>query len=645
MPPLYTFPPKSQASDRLVADHKVASDDPVLPRLLDIYIPSAEHSPHQSIHDLSRLALSPNILADAVDAERNQPTLKSFSTFGQENRDNPLQTSHGWKALKKVGQQVGVVAVSYEDDALAYNRRVHQFGLGHVWVCTATMTGCPMSMTDGAAKLLAAHLGDADGDQPGFQCMVQETYRRLVSREPAEAWTAGQWMTERTGGSDVSGTETMARRLTEKELAADTAAGRHLDANNLPLGPWLIDGFKWFSSATDSDVALMLARTEKGIGLFLAPLRRARRTTLTSMEESTQSQMNGIRIHRLKEKIGTKSLPTAELELKNVRAWLIGQEGKGVKEISTILNLTRLHTAASSVGSWARGLQICRAYSRARQVRGGLLQDNPQHLHWMANNVVNYVAAAHFSFFGVAMLGALEQDWHHVIEPTHSARLIPNDKGSLSIILRLLTPVIKAQVSVSTVHALREHMECLGGVGYCENNEDGGVFNISRVFRDILVNPIWEGTVSVMAEDVVRVLCDDRLGDGRVLQNIFAPWVRQVQANYQSLFVAESAAVESLLKEVIAIEGQLEQQELLFRGRDLLWYFEAITCGILLLFDASIDQDDVATAIAQRWIKSKTSPHVAIQDVNLAWRSESALDRNIFLGKSSHGSAGDYSKL
>jgi alkylation response protein AidB-like acyl-CoA dehydrogenase len=302
-------------------------------------------------------------------------------------------------------------------------------------------------------------------------------------------------MTERTGGSDVSGTETVAQRLSSEEIRQEAEAGQDKDAIGMPLGPWKIDGFKWFSSATDSEMAVLLARTSTGgLSAFYIPMRRRTGRTIPSINgvdpETHGTELNGIRIQRLKNKLGTKSLPTAELELKGARGWLIGEEGRGVKEISAILNITRLTTAAGSAANWARGLAICRAYSKVRKVRGGLLQDNPQHLLWMADETVKYYAGTHFAFFGVALQGTMEQDWEEMVRGTRAENLIPADKGVVSALMRLLTPVMKAQVSVASVDGLRNCMECLGGVGYCENNEDGGLMNIAKIYRDNLVNPV-----------------------------------------------------------------------------------------------------------------------------------------------------------
>lgn len=149
-------------------------------------------------------------------------------------------------------------------------------------------------------------------------------------------------MTERTGGSDVSMTETQASLITAEQLARDTETfGRQTDVTGAPLGPWNINGFKWFSSATDADCVVLLAQTPRGLSAFYAPMRRFK-TMPNGREEEV---MNGVRISRLKNKLGTKGLPTAELEIVSMRAWLLGVEGRGVKEVSAILNATRLWTA------------------------------------------------------------------------------------------------------------------------------------------------------------------------------------------------------------------------------------------------------------------------------------------------------------
>ncbi|KAF2002429.1 hypothetical protein P154DRAFT_138851 [Amniculicola lignicola CBS 123094] len=637
VPPQFTNP----ANALLTQDSIHSSDDKVLARILALYLPP--HVPHVTshIHRVARIALDPSVLVHCVDAESNHPILRPLTTFGEENRTDPLWTTAGWKALKDIGIKEGVVAVAYENNNRSWNRRIHEFALGHLWTCTSTMTTCPMSMTDGAATLLSRHLGEDDGAQPGRKEVFGKAYARLTSRDPKVAWTSGQWMTERTGGSDVSGTETVARRLSSDELAQRGAKGDDKDAIGMPLGPWSINGFKWFSSATDSGMTVLLARTPKGLSAFYAPMRRRVITPNASLSgvenDQVQTELNGVRIQRLKNKLGTKSLPTAELELKGMRAWLIGIEGQGVKEISTILNITRLSTAAGSAGGWSRGLAICRAYSKVRKVRGALLQENPQHMKWMANETVKYWAAAHFAFIGVALQGAVEQDWDDMVKGTRAEALIPKDRREVMDLLRLLTPVMKAQVSVAAVQGLRECMECLGGVGYCENNEDGGLMNIAKVFRDNLVNPIWEGTVSVMAEDVVRVLIDKRLGRGDILNNLFVPWIQGILGSCKS-FEEEVSIIKVHLKELKKLAQGASKDDLLYCGRELLERIEVIVCSTLLIYDASMHEDGIARAISRRWVRSKASQQP--QKLGVSQRGEEALlDKLIFLGKGPLGKA------
>jgi alkylation response protein AidB-like acyl-CoA dehydrogenase len=638
LPPQFTDP--SSLPDALHGRHSSsieASDDKVVARILNLYLPQDATEATKRVHHLARLSLHPSMLKYATDAETNHPVLRPLSTFGAENKNDPLWTTTGWQKLKENGYREGLVSVAYDKSQSSFNRRVGQFVGGHVWGPTGTMTACPQSMTDGAATLLDKHKNDGDGDQPGRSEVLQEAYRRVCSRDPDVAWTSGQWMTERSGGSDVSGTETLARRMTSQELFKAAKNGRDRDAVGMQLGPWEIDGFKWFSSATDSEMAVLLARTDKGgLSAFYMSMRRrvggqSSQCDTLNEELPPLTELNGVRIQRLKNKLGTKSLPTAELELKGARGWLIGTEGQGVKEISAILNITRLYTAAGSVGSWGRGLAISRAYSKVRKVRGGLLQDNPAHLAWMAEETVKYWASAHFTYLGVALQGALEQDWNQMVGNTKSAQLIPSDKSTVAALLRLLLPAMKAQVSVASVDGLRQCMECLGGVGYCENNEDGGVMNIAKIYRDNLVNPIWEGTVSVMAEDAVRVLTDKRLGNGDILNNIFNTWVRNVLSRCAPIFQNEVLVVEERLEALNDLVHNALREELLYRGREILQHLEVIVSSAVLMYDVQANPDAVAQEIAIRWIRLKAlSPQKHTRPRE--WKDLLSMDKRIFLG-------------
>lgn len=186
-------------------------------------------------------------------------------------------------------------------------------------------TTCPLAMTDGVARCLELH---------GPKHIVDLSLPRLIAREPSALWTSGQWMTERSGGSDVSATETRA----------------YPDSD----GTWTVKGFKWFSSATDSNITLLLAKTPRSprVSLFWARVK------------DENGELNGVRIIRLKDKFGTKSIPTAELELTGMKgAVMIGTEGNGVKAISEVLNITRLHCAFSNISAMKRAFAIVTVFS------------------------------------------------------------------------------------------------------------------------------------------------------------------------------------------------------------------------------------------------------------------------------------------
>ncbi|KIW15584.1 hypothetical protein PV08_05632 [Exophiala spinifera] len=615
------------------------SDDPTLPRILSLYLPTPtprEVSKH--LHDFSRLVLSPSTLSHTVDCETDQPTLHPLTTFGEENKTSPLRTSEGWRALKQIQTKAGVVGHGYAHASIhaPFNRRINQFATLQLWDGSAALATCPIAMTDGAAVLLRRHLHDEPDDSQPFRADVfLESYRRLISLDPSYAWTSGQWMTERTGGSDVSGTETVARRMTPQELESDAAASRDQDAHGLPLGPWTVSGYKWFSSATDADMTILLAQTDKGLSAFYAPLRR--RVGRGQAHHHTDTEMNGVRPIRLKSKLGTKGLPTAELEVANMRAYLIGQEGQGVREISSILNITRLHTARGGAGYLGRGLAVSRAYTRVRRVRGGLLSDNPQHLAWMADETVKYAAGSHLVFLGVALLGSSEQGHDAVTRGTPAGALLPRDKESADTLLRIITPVMKSQVTMNSVSGLRACMECLGGVGYCENNEDGGVLNVARLFRDSVVGTIWEGTTSVMAEDVLRVIKNPKDKERRrrrdVLDAVFGAWTRAVLAAVEQVFALQCRAVLNRYDALKEMVDRLSVGELLRRGRDVLDHIEAVACSCLLMFDACRDGDEVANAIAKTWVRSKALPaDAAALEEPADWMKAVDLDRKIFLG-------------
>ena len=467
---LPTVPPQYSAQHVSGLD-SLACDDLALLDVLQLYLPKPLPSNiDESLHNFARTCLDSDTLRLSVDCETNHPTLHPLTTFGEVNRVNALHTSEGWRGMKDIQTRAGIVGYGYRDtpaNSQPYNRRMHQFALAHLWSASCASVSCPAAMSDGAAMLLSRRLAASDSsvaagqDNQALETVLRESYRRLTSFEPSDAWTSGQWMTERPGGSDVSRTETVAHLASSSELESDRKAhgGLDIDAIGQSIGPYIIDGFKWFSSATDADMAILLAQTSNGLSAFYAPLQRTLRNGSSVPAGKAEQVMNGVRISRLKNKLGTKGPPTAELEIKGMRAWLLGEEGRGVREISAILNCTRLWTACGSVGGWGRGLAVTRAYAKVRKIKGEqILAENAQHIHWLAQESVKYRGCVHLAFLGVALLGILESGWETSARSTAAAVYLPDTSETAAAALRLLTPVMKAQCSLWATWGMRECM-------------------------------------------------------------------------------------------------------------------------------------------------------------------------------------------
>ena len=266
---------------------------------------------------------------------------------------------------------------------------------------------------------------------------------------PENFWTSGQWMTEQTGGSDVSGTSTYAK----------------LGAN----GSYELFGTKWFTSATNSQMALTLAKIEGEPGLSLFYLETAN---------------NHILINRLKAKLGTFALPTAELSLNGSKAQLIGKANEGVKRIASVLNITRIYNSICALGHMRRSIDLATGYATQRKAFGQLIINHPLHKKTLQDLEDEFAKCFKLTFFVVELLGKEETN---VATETEKK------------LLRALTPIVKLYTGKKCLKIASEALECFGGAGYIENT------GIPRLLRDAQVFSIWEGTTNVLALDFLRV--------------------------------------------------------------------------------------------------------------------------------------------
>jgi alkylation response protein AidB-like acyl-CoA dehydrogenase len=386
----------------------------------------------------------------------NEPELIQWDAWG--NRIDRIEVSPLWREAQVLAAKHGMVAAGYEDRFGAHNR-THQFAIVHVLGPSLDVYSCPLAMTDGAARTLLAS---------GNQELIERYVPLLVTRDPKKMWTSGQWMTERTGGSDVSRSETVAKK------DGDT---------------WRLYGTKWFTSATTSEMALTLARPEgngegsRGLALFLVELRDA------------NGRLRNISVNRLKDKLGTRKVPTAELELAGTPAIMVGPANDGVRQITPMLSVTRTWNAVSAVSAMRRGLALAKDYARRRSAFGALLVDKPLHADTLASLEAEYSAAFCLAFRSAALIGALEHG-----ASDHEERLS-----------RALVPIAKLTTGKQAVAVTSEAIEACGGAGYVEDT------GLPRILADAQVLPIWEGTTNVLSLDTLRAL-----GKGGALEAIRA---------------------------------------------------------------------------------------------------------------------------
>lgn len=383
----------------------------------------------------------------------NEPVHTTWDPWG--NRIDHVEVTEVWKRAQVICAEHGLVAAGYDSELGAY-ARIHQHVLNYVVQASLDTYNCPLAMTDGAARTLL---------DSGNQALIDHALPRLLSRDPARMWTSGQWMTERIGGSDVGQTETVARRDGET---------------------WRLHGTKWFTSATTADMALTLARPEgnppggRGLAMFYLELR------------DEQGRLRNIHINRLKDKFGTRKLPTAELTLDGVAAIPVAGLENGVRNITPMLNITRTWNAVAAVLDMRRAVALARDYADKRQAFGALLIDKPLHVDTMADMVAETQGGFLLAFRVVELLGRIERG-----EASESEQ-------SLS---RLLTPIAKLTTGKQAVTVTSEALESFGGAGYV--NDTG----LPRLLADAQVLPIWEGTTNVLSLDALRALKQERVWD------------------------------------------------------------------------------------------------------------------------------------
>lgn len=507
--------------------------------LIDIQ-PELHHLGQRVIEDIYQLG---------QEAETCPPKHIPYDAWGK--RIDKIEVSRAWKELDKISAQEQLINIGYERRHGAFSR-IHQFAKLYLFHPSSAIYTCPLAMTDGAARALELY-----ADEP----LKKHALPHLIASDPAQFWTSGQWMTERTGGSDVSGTATIAKP----------------DGSN-----FLLNGDKWFTSATTSQIAMTLARIEgapkgsKGLSLFYLELR------------NQMGKLNGIQINRLKNKLGTHALPTAELTLKDTPALLVGGAGDGVKKISSLFNITRIYNACCAVGYMRRAIALTRDYATKRVAFGLTLSKHGLHVETLANMQVEFTAAFHLVFHAVELLGKDELG-----EATQNERAV----------LRLLTPLVKLYSAKQAIALVSEALESFGGAGYIEDT------GLPQLLRNTQVLSIWEGTTNILSLDALRAIHKENAAEA-LLDDIQK---RLCQINLQDLIqsrVKAQHAAQKLQNHIHSL-SQISDEEQQAGARQLAFSLTQTFAASLLLEHAQWafykSNDSIPIITASRWCEKNLS--------------------------------------
>ncbi|MGB0888823.1 MAG: acyl-CoA dehydrogenase family protein [Solirubrobacterales bacterium] len=444
---------------------------------------------------LGNLAGRPEQREHCMRAEANEPVLRTHDRFG--HRIDEVELDPSWHHLLGTGIEHQCHSLPWRD--AQPGAHVVRAGLFHIWSQTNGGVMCPISMTHAVIPPLRNHAPE----------IAEEWEDRLTVPDYQRGAIAGMAMTEKQGGSDVRANTTRA----------------------VPNGDeYELWGHKWFCSYPPCDVFLVLAQAPGGLSCFFV------------------ERGPGMEFQRLKDKLGTRSLASSEVEFRGVRARLVGEEGRGVPTIIGMVNHTRLDCMIGSTAAMRRGVLEATHHARNRSAFGALLIDQPAMQNVLADLAIESEAAT------AAMLRV--------------ARAF--DEGDEPL-RRFATAVLKYWICKRAPGHAGESLECLGGNGYVEES------GMPLLYRDAPLMSIWEGSGNVAALDVLRAMAKEPEGLPAFLAE--CELARGADARYDAHLDALSARLAGLAegdRDAAVIDAQFSARRVV---EDLGTAFQA---GILL---------------------------------------------------------------
>jgi putative acyl-CoA dehydrogenase len=423
----------------------VGHDVAAYPALLDSIAREGAGWAVDEVHAVGRRAGSAEAQEWGRLAEKNPPVLHTHDRYG--HRVDEVEFDPAWHQLMTVAVEAGMHAAPWADA----REGAHVARAAKVFVWGAADPGhiCPISMTYAVVPALRANAELAATYEPLVTSSVYDYGLRVPSTK--RGLIAGMSMTEKQGGSDVRVNTT---------TATPTAGGAYE-----------LVGHKWFTSAPMSDFFLTLAQAPGGLSCFFVP---------RVLPDGTR---NPIRLQRLKDKLGNHSNASSEIEYDGALGWLVGEEGRGVRTIIEMVNMTRLDCTIGSATSMRLGTMQAVHHARYRNAFGRRLVDQPLMTNVLGDLAVEAEAA---TYAAMRLAGATDR--------------VARGDDREAMVRRVALAVSKYWVCKRSPAHAAEALECLGGNGYVEDS------GMPRLYREAPLMSIWEGSGNVAALDTLRAL-------------------------------------------------------------------------------------------------------------------------------------------
>ena len=499
--------------------------------------------------------------SDAID--ENPPELCTYDKHGEVI--NEVEYPPEQEENDRIAFGNGAVADSFRAPEGRDEPMPLTHSLAHYYLiaCCDIGLGCSVSMTGGAALVL---------EQVDEEGRHDETFEALTSRNLDNLKQGAMFMTEIQGGSDVGANETVAEPTDED-------------------GVYELTGEKWFCSNIDAGAPLVLARRPdapegtEGISLFIVP-------------DEVDGEPNDLYYRRLKDKLGTKSVPTGEVELRGAIGYLVGEPERGFKYMTEMLNYERVTNAVGSCGSMARALLESKIHAADREAFGAAIEEYPLMKKDLVDMTVTHEAATAISFDAADALNGYVRE----------------DDDEAYRLMRVLVPVAKYRTGEDAVEMASYAMEVLGGNGYVEE------FPTARLLRDAQVTPIWEGTSNILSLDVLRAMQKEAAHQA-ILDRIDA-----------YLDEAEHPAVVPIAERVREAREELEEtmndvatsgmEGAQLRAKDLADFIYDVYAASLLVAEAQREAEDGEgrkTVVARRFAEQHLEEGRITDETPLEW--------------------------